>query len=93
MGVLSESAKRDTAASARAVKANLRVRLAALAYWLRSTRCLSASVASMMVDNGGRSRIEGWRLASDSRSLTFSLKISAIPAVVIVPTRRVPAEK
>jgi len=90
MGLHNESAKRDTAASARAVKANLRVRLAALTYWLRSTRCLSASVASMMVDNGGRSRVEGWRLARDSRPLTFSLKISA---VVIVPTRCVPAEK
>lgn len=63
MGALNESAKRDTAASAKAVKASLMVRLAALAYWLRSTRCLNASVASMMIDNGGRSRMEGWRPA------------------------------
>lgn len=63
MGALNESAKSDTAASANAVKASLMVRLAAPTYWLRSTRCLTASVASMMVDNGGRSRMEGWRPA------------------------------
>jgi hypothetical protein len=63
MGALSESAKRDTAASAKAVKASLIVRLAALTYWLRSTECLTASVASMMVDNGGRSRKEGRRMS------------------------------
>jgi hypothetical protein len=91
MGALRDSTKREAAARAKAVKASLIVRPAALTYWLRSTECLTASVASMMVDTGGRSKSEGKRPARASRSLTFSLKTSTIPAVVIVPTRRVPA--